>query len=180
MQSDSLQTYYQDTLLHQKEHACTCIPYEHGDMLSTLVTAVNAHQILEVGTGTGYTTACLLSGNRNAHIETIDQDESHITIATATWRKLGMSTQVTPYIGKAEKILPELVDTFDLIFFDANVPQKKFIAEFERLLKKGGVLLTTNLFLRVPEGGKYLKELRTNPHWKTSIFSDTALSVRVG
>lgn len=180
MNQKVLASFYEEALLHQKEHACTGVPYEQGEVLSTLITAVNAVQILEIGTGIGYTTACLMFGNRAAHVETIDQDTLHIEIAKKKWRELEIAHAITAYTGKAEAILPELHDTFDVIFFDANVPQKKFITQFERLLRNGGMLLTANLFLRDDKGGKYLLELQNNKKWKTSVFADTALSVKVG
>jgi predicted O-methyltransferase YrrM len=180
MDEKILNNYFLDAQKHQKEHACTGVPYEYGQVLSTLITAVNAVQILEIGTGIGYTTACLVAGNRYARIETIDQDAEHILLAEKKWRSLGISDAVTSHIGKAEDILTRIKDAFDVIFFDANVPQKKFITQFESLLRNGGLLITTNLFLRDAKGGKYLLELKENKTWKTSVFADTALSVKVG
>jgi predicted O-methyltransferase YrrM len=180
MDKKSFSQYYQDALRHQKEHACTGVPYEYGDVLSTLISAVNAMQILEVGTGTGYTTACILSGNRLAHVETIDHDLAHIELARKMWRTLGISEHVTVHTGLAEEVLPEIDDIFDVIFFDANTPQKKFITHFERLLRSGGLLITTNLFLKDVKGGKYLLEIQHEKKWKTAVFADTALSVKVG
>lgn len=178
MDKKKLQTYYQETVMHQKEHKCTGVPYAYGDMLATLIAAVNALQVLEIGTGLGYATACLMVGNRVVHINTIDKDADHMLLAEKKWRELGVFGKITPYIGKAEDILPEMHDTFDVIFFDANVPQKKFITQFDRLLRKGGLLLTTNLFLRDEKGGKYLLELQDEKKWRTAVFADTAVSVK--
>ena len=68
---------------------------------------------------------------------------------------------------------------YDFIFFDAYTPQMKMLLEFERLLKSGGVLVTANLFLRDPMGGKYLEKLNDENEWITGVFADTAISTKV-
>lgn len=174
-----LKTYYDEILIHQKEHRCTGVPYEYASMLTILVKATGAKKILEVGTGIGYSAAALIGGNDNVFIETIDEDIMHLEIAKKKWKELGLSERIIDYWGKAEDILPTLQDGYDVIFFDANTPQKKFLPEFERILKTNGLLITTNLFLKDSKGGKYLVELQNEKKWSTALFADTALSVRV-
>lgn len=179
MDNDTLHDYFIESQKHQKEHKCTGVPYDYGSILWTLVAATNAFQILELGTGIGYSAACLLYGNRVAHIDTIDKHGDHIEMAEKKWRELGIAQQITPYVGQGEDVLPTLHDTYDLIFFDANTPQRKFLPHFESLLRKGGLLITTNLFLKDEKGGKYLFELQNEKLWKTAVIADTALSVKV-
>lgn len=169
---------YNQALKHKQEHGCGGVPYDHSDVLMALVSAGGCMKILEVGTGLGYTAACMARGNGNAHIDTIDQDASHIEIAKENWQQLNVVNSITTHFGKAEGILKILDREYDLIFFDGYVPQRKMLVEFERLLKNGGILVTANLFLRDQNGGKYMTELLDLRKWETVVFADTAVSIK--
>lgn len=179
MTRKDLDVIFQNAVKHRSTHGCGGYPYEYGDILSTVVTAVSASQVLEVGTGLGYTAACMVYGNPTVKIDTIDRDASHIDTAIGFWKKLGFENNITVYNEKAEAVLPQLNSQYDLIFFDAYVPQKKFFIQFERLLKKDGILFTANLFLRDSSGGTYLRKLKDESKWRTGVFADTAIAVKL-
>lgn len=172
-----LANFYQKALEHKKNHSCGAVPYEYGDVLMALVAALKPKKILEVGTGIGYTAACMAIGYPNSKIETIEQHHDHAKLAQQAWQELGIETHINLLEGKAEAILPALEPGYDVIFYDGYVPQKKFLQSFERLLRPWGALLTANLFLRDPKGGSYLKNLQNEKKWTTGIFADTAISV---
>jgi predicted O-methyltransferase YrrM len=178
MLKEHLARFYQLAVMHREQHGCGGVPYEYGEMLSVFVAISGSKKILEVGTGIGYSTACLASGNEAAEIETIDQDELHLNLAKEQWELLGISESIKGLKGKAEDILPTLSNPYDFIFFDGYTPSMKFLIQFERLLTVGGVLITANLYLQDPSGGKYLSALRDEKKWRTGTFGDTAVSVR--
>lgn len=175
---DALNNLYQSSLEHREIHQCGAVPYQNGKFLMDIVVSVNAKRILEIGTGIGFSTACLALVNNEASVETIDKDPVHLALAKENCEKFGLKERVVFYESKAEEILPKLTGPYDLIFYDGFTPQKKFVAEFERLLKKGGVLLSTNLFLSDPSGGGYLKLLQTDK-WDTKVTGDTATSINL-
>lgn len=172
--NNALKTIYRAALEHKEIHDCGAVPFQKGELLVEL--AANAKRILEIGTGVGYSTACLTLGN-NAVVETVDKDAIHVMFARENIEKLGLSDRVIFHQAKVEDIFPALKEGYDLIFYDGHVPQRKFVAQFERLLKKGGTAITANLFLSVPSGGKYLKLLQTN-EWNTKIVGDNAISLK--
>lgn len=174
----NIKDFYKKALEHRESHLCGAVPYQNGDFLTKIVKESNAKNILEVGTGVGYSTACLLLGNNEAFIETIDKDSTHINLAKENLKNLDLIDRVEFYEAKAEDILPTLTKSYDLIFYDGFVPQKKFVAQFERLLKKGGILLSANLFLSQPSGGRYLKMI-SGEVWDTKVVEDTAISKKV-
>lgn len=178
MEQDILKTIFESALAHRAEHLCGGYPYEHGDVLSVLAASTKSTRILEFGTGLGYTAACLAVDNTEAIIDTIDQDDTHIAMATQNWQMLGIQSQITPYHGKAEAILPDLSPEYDLIFFDGYAPSLKFLVHFERLLKPGGLLVTANLFVKDPKGGKYMRALKNTKKWHSGFFADTAISIK--
>lgn len=176
--NNDLKKFYQAALLHRQIHDCGAVPYQKRDLLIDLVKKYKAQRILEIGTGVGYSTACLAAGNKNASVETIDKDAIHIMFAKENCENLGLSKRVIFYQAKAEDVFPKLREGFDLIFYDGYAPQRKFVAQFERLLKKGGIAITANLFLSVPSGGKYLKLLKTEK-WTTEVIEDNAISIKL-
>ncbi len=175
---EMLKSIYQSSLEHRKIHLCGTVPYQNGKFLIDFVKSTNAKKILEIGTGVGYSTACLSLGNEEAIIETIDKDSLHISLAKENLKNLGLNERIIFYESLAEDIFPKLTGPYDLIFYDGYTPQKKFVEVFERILKKGGTLLSTNLFLSDPLGGGYLKLLKSSS-WNTKVEGDTAISIKL-
>lgn len=205
MNQKELEILFNTTCDHKVQHACGGHPYEYGSVLTTLVAATHAKTVLEVGTALGYTAACLAVGSTDALVDTIDQDQTHLNQAMKNWLDLGLEKRITPLYGKAEAVLPTLQTTYDFIFFDAYAPQIFMLNHFERLLKVGGVLVTANLYLKDPTGGKYVRRLKNEERkgnvpapsrpgmpssnviemlasntvrWTTGFFGDTAISVK--
>lgn len=179
MVNTTLEKIFEQSLKHRQEHECGAYPYEFADMLSILVNISHSKRILEFGTGLGYTAAFLASKNEDVHIDTIDRDEGHMELARANWQEIGVSDKITAYVDKAEVILPELEVPYDLIFFDGHTPSMKFLIHFERLLKKGGLLVTANMFLRDKTGGKYMRALQRHKKWQVGVYADTAVALKL-
>lgn len=175
----SIEELFTISAAHQKEHGCGGHPYQYGDVLTALTTALEPVRVLEVGTALGYTAACIVRGSKNVYVETIDQDATHLEQARRYWEELSYLHQIEGHEGKAEEILPRLNEEYDLIFFDGYTPQLKFLPYFEKLLRRNGVLVTANLFLSDPKGGRYLTLLQDKEKWQTGVFADTALSVKL-
>lgn len=179
MKITQLQKLFEFCHNHREEHQCGGYPYEHGDVLTSLVAAVKPKRVLEVGTGLGYTTACIVHGFSEAIIDTIDQDPFHSQLALDNWEELGITSRITQHIDKAEAVLLTLHAPYDVIFFDGYAPSMKFMIQYEKLLKKGGVLMTANLFVKVETGGKYVRELKREWKWQSGFFADTAISIKL-
>ena len=179
MSDSALKEYYKIAKEHKMVHNCAAVPYEYGEKLTELVADKKPKYILEVGTGIGYSTACLWEGHTNATIHTIEKDIDHIVLAKEKWDEFSIVGKITLLEGKAEDIVPTLKPQYDFIFYDGYVPQKKLLIAFYDLLKLGGLLVTANLFLVHPTGGKYLERLKNEKVWTTSIFADTAISIKV-
>lgn len=173
--NEILKNLYESALEHRNAHLCGAVPYQNGEFLMDFSSSIKPKRILEIGTGVGYSTVCLALGNKRAFIDTIDKDADHISLARENCEKLGLKNVIF-HESKAEDMFPQLSGPYDLIFYDGFTPQKKFVAQFERLLRKGGVALSTNLFLSDPSGGGYLKLLQTEK-WNTKVEGDTAISI---
>jgi predicted O-methyltransferase YrrM len=178
MKPPILKDVFDAALVHRAEHACGGYPYEYGNILTSLIAATNAKRVLEFGTGLGYTALCMALANPDVHIDTIERDESHLEIAKNNWGLFNVEKQITIHFGKAEAIIPEFNQSYDFIFFDGYAPSLKFLEQYDRLLKVDGTLVTANLFVKDPKGGKYLRALQRGNKWHTGVFADTAISVK--
>ncbi|MBU2995005.1 O-methyltransferase [Cellulophaga baltica] len=118
-----------------------------GRALSLLSKLINPKHILEIGTYTGYSAICLAEGlQKNGKLHTIDVNEELVNLQRRYFDKSGFGEQIIQHTGDALHIIPDLKETFDLIFIDAEKASYDFY--FEAVLKKtkpGSVILSDNV-----------------------------------
>ena len=106
-------------------------------------------QVLEIGTGTGYSGILMLKElPENARLTTIELDPERKKKAEKHFEEAGFLSRVTLVNGDMKEVLKTLpASSFDLIFQDSAKGQYLgALPEMLRVLKPGGVLLTDNLF----------------------------------
>ena len=116
-------------------------------LLSFFVRMTGAVNILEVGTGTGFSALTMWEASgRKAHIITIENYEPRIKEAKINLQKEGAGEYITLLAEDATEVLKRLDTTFDMIFMDAAKGQyENWLPDVKRLLKKGGILITDNI-----------------------------------
>ena len=128
-----------------------------GRVLSMLSKLIQPKTILEIGTYTGYSALCLAEGlSKKGKIITIDKNEELETLQNKYFEKSGYRNQITQIVGDATKIIPELNQTFDLVFIDAD--KSNYINYFNLIIDKmnsGGIILSDNVLW----SGKVVEEL---------------------
>lgn len=116
--------------------------------LQTLLAIKQPQKILELGTAVGISAAAMLSVCHNAHITTIERDESFYNEALKNFKDLGISQNVTAILGDAGEEIKKTENTFDFIFLDcAKVQYVKYLPQLKKLLNKGGVLAADDVLL---------------------------------
>ena len=133
-----------------KEKYIPLIEPEVGQLLQVLLTIKQAQRILEIGTGIGYSTLWLVlaQDKEERHITTIEIEQDRYERACYFFEKAGVISLVTPILGDANEIIPQLRDTFDFIFMDAAKGQyPEFFHKVYPLLEPGGVLVIDNVLL---------------------------------
>lgn len=147
------------------EMAVPIIRPQTQSLIQFLMKLQKPKYILEVGTGTGFS-SCLMKTYAPActEITTIERDPSRAEQARRNFQALeqilypgrqkGSYGAIRILEGDAENILNTLDGEFDFILMDAAKGQYiHFLPEILRLLKEGGLLLSDNIF----KGGEVLE-----------------------
>jgi predicted O-methyltransferase YrrM len=174
---------------HREEHgrSCEVYPSAPGNFLGTLASISGARRILEVGCGLGYGSLWLAHGTGGGNsVETIESDTTHSALAREQIGKYPEGERIRIVEGIDFEVLPMLDSGYDLVFYDAGIPGPELLDEFERLVRPGGLLVTSNLFLGryVPDGPElkrgaaYRERLMVSPNWTTAFANLKALSIR--
>src|SRR5690606_11172902 len=118
-----------------------------GRLLSIISKLVNPKNILEIGTYTGYSALCLAEGMQtHGELHTIDINEELIDFQRKYFDKSNFGKRIFQHLGNALEIIPELNNTFDLIFIDAD--KENYPNYFNIVINKlniGGIILSDNV-----------------------------------
>lgn len=125
---------------------------EEGEFLALLVRLLNARNILEIGTFTGYSALsmalALPSGGR---ILTCDVNREWTDIARRYWQEAGVEERIELRLGPALdtlrnlKVRESLANHFDMVFIDADKDAYRDYYELAlQLTRPGGLLVIDN------------------------------------
>jgi len=117
-----------------------------GRFLTMFSQLVKPEKILEIGTYTGYSAICLARGLREGGIlTTIEKNDELRETALGYFRKAGLTHCIQLLTGDASKVIPELQDTFDLVFIDGD--KESYVEHYDLIkgkVRKGGFILADN------------------------------------
>jgi predicted O-methyltransferase YrrM len=138
--------------LNRDTHAKILMPrmlsgHLQGQLLSTISCMIQPEKILEIGTYTGYSAICLAKGLKsNGILYTIDINEELETFVSEYFEKANLKNKIQYHIGNAIEIIPQLNETFDLVFIDAD--KENYCNYFDLVIDKvkiGGFILADNV-----------------------------------
>ncbi len=112
--------------------------------LRTIAVTKPSGKLLELGSGTGLSTAWILDGmDANSHLTTIDLEASFLEILD---RHLGKDPRLTVVCGDGDDFLRSLNEPqFDFIFADAWSGKYQLLDEALALLKPGGIYIIDDM-----------------------------------
>ena len=152
-----------------------------GPILGTFLTffskILSPERILEIGTYTGYSAICLAKGLQSGgRLTTMEVNDELRTTALTYFRKADLHEKIELINGDALILIPELRDSFDLVFLDAN--KDDYPAYYKLVIEKvrpGGYILADNVLW----GGKVFENehadttTRTMDQFNKMIQADT-------
>ena len=118
-----------------------------GQFLEIISKLIQPKRILEIGTMIGYSSICLAKGlAADGQLHTIELREEDAAIARNHFSKAGLNEKIQLHVGNAVEIIPQLRETWDLVFIDADKPgYSKYYELVKPRLRKGGLILADNV-----------------------------------
>lgn len=128
-----------------------------GRVLATFSQMIQPKRILEIGTYTGYSALCLAEGlTEDGHLHTIDLNEELEDMVKEYVDQAGLNSKITMHLGNALEIIPQLAETWDLVFIDAD--KDNYSNYFDLVIDKvrpGGFIIADNVLW----SGKVVQEV---------------------
>ncbi|MFY0593729.1 O-methyltransferase [Roseivirga sp.] len=129
-----------------------------GRTLAMISHMIQPKCILEIGTYTGYSAICMAEGlAEGGKLITIDVNEELEGLTRSYFEKAGISQEVDYRIGNALELVPEVTETLDLVFIDAD--KKNYINYYNLVIDKvrpGGFIIADNVLW----SGKVVAQLK--------------------
>lgn len=142
---EHLRRLYRHTHLYRL-YPRMCSGHLQGRILKMLTQMIRPRRILELGTFTGYSALCFAEGMpEDAHLHTIEIDDEFADELTGRFGSSPWAGRIHLHIGDALKIIPEIDETWDLVFIDAN--KRNYIDYYEMILPRvrhGGYIFADN------------------------------------
>jgi predicted O-methyltransferase YrrM len=126
---------------------------DEAQFLQFLVSILQAKNILELGTFTGYSALSMaLALPEDGKIITCDRNAEWIAIAKPFWENANVHSKIEVRLGLALETVENLLEQgyaeqFDFLFIDAD--KTNYLAYYEyalQLIKKSGVIAIDNIF----------------------------------
>lgn len=140
-----------------------------GRLLSLLSHLVQPKRILEIGTYTGYSALSMAEGLvEGGKLITIDCNEDLEHFIHEALKSSDLGAKIEFKLGDALDIIPQLNETFDLVFIDAD--KSNYINYYELILPKvrsGGLIIADNVLW----SGKVL-DLENNQDLDTQVIHE--------
>ena len=118
-----------------------------GQFLKQLSRMLAPVRMLEIGTFTGFSALCLAAGLQpGGLLYTLELRENDAATAQAYFDRSAYRENIKLVVGNAAAIIPELKETWDLVFIDAD--KTGYTNYYEQVLpqvRKGGFILADNV-----------------------------------
>lgn len=129
---------------HARKDGVPIVSRDTGRLLSTLVSAMQANRILELGTAYGYSTLWMaLAQPRVGKIWTIDSDRTRTGVAISYFKRAGEDDYIEIFNTPALQLLENFPHrNLDIVFIDAAKPEyRQYLDLAIPMLKLSGLII---------------------------------------
>ena len=147
------------------------VPIADGRMLRLLTEAVNARNVAEVGTSTGYSGLwlCLALQPTGGKLTTFELDHGRAAEARKHFQQAGVDRIVTVIEGDAHENIRGLKEPIDVAFIDADKEgYTDYLNKLLPLVRPGGLILAHN----IDTAPDYVRAVTTNPDLETVFYRE--------
>jgi caffeoyl-CoA O-methyltransferase len=156
------------------------VPPQDGRFLRITAESMNAKNVVEIGTSTGYSgiwfgMALQKTGGK---LTTFEIDAQRAATARANFKRAGMADIITLVEGDAHDQVRKLKEKIDILFLDAD--KEGYIDYLNKLLplvRPGGLVLAHNINPRMADP-KYMEAITTNPNLETIVRSGVGITLK--
>ncbi len=156
------------------------VPEEDGRLLRLLVSAVDAKDVVEIGTSNGYSAIWMCNALRNTggKLTTFELNPDRAALARTNFELAGVSALVTLVEGDAHEKVRDLNEPIDVLFIDAD--KEGYIDYFDKLqplVRPGGLILAHNMTPQMADP-RYVKAITENPDLETLFVNGMGLTLK--
>lgn len=145
-------TALREETLATLEAAPMQISPEQGQFFRFFLETLQAKNVLEIGTFTGYSAICFaLALPDDGHVTCCDLSVDWTRMALKYWEQMHLQNKITLHLAPALQTLEKLLaegrgNTFDFAFIDADKPNYDHYYEYcLKLVRQGGVIAIDNV-----------------------------------
>ncbi len=156
------------------------VPPQDGRFLRITTQAMNAKNVVEIGTSTGYSgiwfgMALQKTGGK---LTTFEIDAQRAAAARANFKRAGMADIITLVEGDAHDEVKKLKDPIDILFLDADKEGYiDYLTKLLPLVRPGGLIIAHNINPRMADP-RYMKAITTDPNLETIVRSGVGLTLK--
>lgn len=121
--------------------------FVQGRILSMFSKMIRPSVVLEIGTYLGYSALCFAEGlATGGKVITFDVNEETNRVARSFVERTKFKDSIEFHLGNAVEIIPQLFETFDLVFIDADKPNYSnyYNLVFDKV-RTGGFIIADNV-----------------------------------
>lgn len=149
------------------------VPMEDGRALRLFAEAVDANEVVEIGTSTGYSGLwfCLALQRTGGRLTTFEIDPERAAMAREHFREAGVEKMVTLIGGDAHQQVAKLKGPIDVVFIDADKGgYLDYLHKLLPLVRPGGLILAHNIDM-APD---YVKAVTGSADLETIFYREGA------
>jgi caffeoyl-CoA O-methyltransferase len=171
-----------EEMLHDQYSAMLSVPPEDGKVLRLLAEAIDAKNVVEIGTSNGYASIwfCLALRSTGGKLTTFEIDARRASLARENFKRAGVDKLVTIIEGDAHEKVTMLKEPIDIVFIDADKSgYLDYLNKLLPLVRPGGLILAHNTTDVGSQMQDYLEAVTTDPELETIFLHKQTTGIGV-
>ena len=156
------------------------VPPQDGRLLRLLTETMNAKNVVEIGTSTGYSAIWfgMALQKTGGKLITFEIDAERAATARANFKRAGMADTITLIEGNAHETVKQLKGPIDILFLDADKDGYiDYLNKLMPLIRPGGLIIGHNINPRMADP-RFLKAITTDPNLETIVRTEVSLTLK--